>query len=177
MGLLRYNSPDPVCTGLSGVHRTVRWASGATANWRQWSTAKWTVHVNNDEQCVSESERRSQRVPDMSGAAPDCPVQLQDNSSNGRPAPNPNGRVDVARTGQWIVIVRCSTGLSGVPIASRLSQRLWKWLGAINTPNHLIQSYHTRFWKATRMRTMYVSGSAIHVHSNYITGHHHTVLK
>jgi hypothetical protein len=24
------------------------------------------------------------------------------------------------------------------------------------------------------MRTMYVSGSAIHVHSSYITGHHHT---
>jgi hypothetical protein len=27
------------------------------------------------------------------------------------------------------------------------------------------------------MRTMYVPGSVIHVHSNYITGHHHTVLK
>jgi hypothetical protein len=38
-------------------------------------------------------------------------------------------------------------------------------------------SCHTRFWKANRMRTMYVPGSAIHVHSSYITGHHHTVLK
>jgi hypothetical protein len=28
--------------------------------------------------------------------------------------------------------------LSGAPIASSLHQRLWKWLGAINTPNHLI---------------------------------------
>jgi hypothetical protein len=31
--LVHYNSPDcPVCTGLSGVHRTVRCDSGATAN-------------------------------------------------------------------------------------------------------------------------------------------------
>jgi hypothetical protein len=27
------------------------------------------------------------------------------------------------------------------------------------------------------MRTMYVSGSEIHVHSDYIVGHHHTLLK
>jgi hypothetical protein len=31
--------------------------------------------------------------------------------------------------------------------------------------------------KVNRMRTMYVQGSAIHVHNNYITEHHHTVLK
>jgi hypothetical protein len=36
---------------------------------------------------------------------------------------------------------------------------------------------HTRFWKANRMRTMYVSGSETHVHSDYIIGHHHTMLK
>jgi hypothetical protein len=38
-------------------------------------------------------------------------------------------------------------------------------------------SYHTRFWKANRMRTMYVPGSETHVHSDYITGHHHTMLE
>jgi hypothetical protein len=27
------------------------------------------------------------------------------------------------------------------------------------------------------MRTMYVPGSEIHVHSDYIIGHHHTLLK
>jgi pentose-5-phosphate-3-epimerase len=27
------------------------------------------------------------------------------------------------------------------------------------------------------MRTMYVPGSETHVHSNYIIGHHHTLLK
>jgi hypothetical protein len=36
---------------------------------------------------------------------------------------------------------------------------------------------HTRFWKVHRMRTMYVSGSETHVHSDYIVGHHHTLLK
>jgi hypothetical protein len=56
----------------------------------------------------------------MSGVAPDCPVQLQDKGSNGQLAPNPNGRADVARTRQWTVVVRCATGLSGVPIASKL---------------------------------------------------------
>jgi hypothetical protein len=36
---------------------------------------------------------------------------------------------------------------------------------------------HTRFWKANRMRTMYVTGSETHIHSDYIIGHHHTLLK
>jgi hypothetical protein len=36
---------------------------------------------------------------------------------------------------------------------------------------------HPVFRRQTEMRTMYVPGSAIHVHSSYITGHHHTVLK
>jgi hypothetical protein len=62
----------------------------------------------------------------MSGVAPDCPVQLQDKGSNGQPAPNPNGRADVVHTGQWTITVRCATGLSGVPIDSKVSQ----WLGS-----------------------------------------------
>jgi hypothetical protein len=33
------------------------------------------------------------------------------------------------------------------------------------------------FWKANRMRTMYVPGSETHVHSDYIIGHHHTMLE
>jgi hypothetical protein len=36
---------------------------------------------------------------------------------------------------------------------------------------------HTRFWKVNRMRTMYVPGSETHVHSDYIIGHHHTMLE
>jgi hypothetical protein len=38
-------------------------------------------------------------------------------------------------------------------------------------------SYHTRFWKANRMQTMYVPGSETHVHNDYIVGRHHTLLK
>jgi hypothetical protein len=36
---------------------------------------------------------------------------------------------------------------------------------------------HTLFWKANRMRTMYVPGSETHVHSDYIIRHHHTMLE
>jgi hypothetical protein len=36
---------------------------------------------------------------------------------------------------------------------------------------------HTQIWKANRMRTMYMPGSETHVHSDYIIGHHHTLLK
>jgi hypothetical protein len=36
---------------------------------------------------------------------------------------------------------------------------------------------HTRFWKANRIRTMYVPGSETHVQSDYIIGHHHTRLE
>jgi hypothetical protein len=36
---------------------------------------------------------------------------------------------------------------------------------------------HTQFWKVNRMRTMYVPGSETHVHSDYIIGHHHTMLE
>jgi hypothetical protein len=36
---------------------------------------------------------------------------------------------------------------------------------------------HTQFWKANRMRNMYVPGSETHVHSDYIIGHHHTMLE
>jgi hypothetical protein len=32
-------------------------------------------------------------------------------------------------------------------------------------------------FRTNRMRTMYVSGSAIHVHNSYITEYHHIVLK
>jgi hypothetical protein len=35
--------------------------------------------------------------------------------------------------------------------------------------------YHTQFWKANRMRTMYVPGSETHIHNDYIIGHHNTM--
>jgi hypothetical protein len=40
-----------------------------------------------------------------------------------------------------------------------------------------LDTCHTRFWMVNRMRTMYVPGSETHVHSDYIIGHHHTMLE
>jgi hypothetical protein len=57
----------------------------------------------------------------------DCLVQQDDKGSNGRPAPNPNGCADAART-----------GLSGAPISSRIQPTDISGWEAINTPNHLI---------------------------------------
>jgi hypothetical protein len=49
------------------------------------------------------------------------------------------------------------------------------WCFEIMEPLEII--CHIRFWKANRMRTMYVPGSETHIHSDYIIGHHHTLLK
>jgi hypothetical protein len=54
-GSLRYNSPDCLM-----CHRTVWWASGATANWRQRSTAKAFCGTLPQQK----SECRSQKAPD-----------------------------------------------------------------------------------------------------------------
>jgi hypothetical protein len=84
---------------------------------------------------VHKSEQQSQRGTGLSDVAPNCPVPQEDKASNGRPALNSNGWVTWQSTGQGTVHVRWRTGLSGAPIAST-SQRLPKWLGDINTPNH-----------------------------------------
>jgi hypothetical protein len=61
---------------------------------------------------------------------------------------------------------------------------LFIWVGIylyLVTANKILTNFkrncHTRFWKANRMRTMYVPGSETHVHNDYIIGHHHTLLK
>jgi hypothetical protein len=103
-GAPRYNSPNcPVW------HQTIRWTSGAMAPYTptvdcksvQWKTVP----------------RRSQR-------SPDCLVQQKDKELQQSTAPNPNGRADMARTGQWTMTIWCATRLSGAPIASRNNQRL-----------------------------------------------------
>jgi hypothetical protein len=83
--LIRYNSPDcPVC------HRTVRCTSGATAiqyNGRlhnALTTLQYAVEVRTEVRGAPDSEQY------LSGAAPDCPVPLEDKGSNGRLRPNPN---------------------------------------------------------------------------------------
>jgi hypothetical protein len=68
---------------------------------------------------VRYSARQSQSAPDtkqcLSGAAPDCPVPLEDKASNGRQLQNPNNLVT------WLA----HRTLSGVPIDSSLPQRLF----------------------------------------------------
>jgi hypothetical protein len=94
-------------TGQCPVHhRTVRCASGATTICAQRSTLT-------DEQYRGRSQSSGQRGTGLSGATPDCPVPHEDRASNGRPAPRPKGRMTWRRT-----------GLSAVPFASRLHQRL-----------------------------------------------------
>jgi hypothetical protein len=78
------------------------------------------------EQCRDRVRAQKSEGTGLSGVAPDCPVQLEDKNSNGRPAPNPNSCADVARTGQCTVVVRWRTRQFGAPIASILHQRLWK---------------------------------------------------
>jgi hypothetical protein len=61
----------------------------------------------------------------LSGAAPDCPVPLEDKASNGRLRPNPNGWVT------WLAhwTVRCAHRQQPPPTIVLVV--------AINTPNHL----------------------------------------
>jgi hypothetical protein len=131
-GALHHNSLDcPVC------HRTVRCAiglSGEPAQQRLPACQRSPARMNSASQ---KSERRSQR-------APDCPMQQDDIGSNGRPAPNPNGCADVARTGQCTVTVRWRTGLSGAPIASRnqpTTRSGWEAINTLQPPHSLPSKY------------------------------------
>jgi hypothetical protein len=105
LGTLRYNSLDCLMSQRSNG----QYASTVNCKSEQW----WTVRG------------RSQSI-EVRGHQT-CPVwhrTIRCNGSNGQVAPNPNERADVACTGQWTVSVRCATGLSDVPIASKNSQRL-----------------------------------------------------
>jgi hypothetical protein len=78
---------------------------------------------------AQKSEQRSQRGTGLSGVAPDYPVPQEDKASTVDLAPNLNGWVTWRRTRQGTVPVRCAH-------RQQPPQRLPKWLGAINTPNH-----------------------------------------
>jgi hypothetical protein len=78
------------------IHRTVRCTSGATAPSRNDRLQKLENQMNSEEQCAQSQSRPPEGgAPDteqcLSGAAPDCPVPLEDKASNGRQLPNPNG--------------------------------------------------------------------------------------
>jgi hypothetical protein len=65
---------------------------------------------------------------------PDCPVQQKDKGFQRSTTPNPNGRADVDDCLVHHRTVRCAHRQQRQPTAR-------KCLGAINTPNHLIQSH------------------------------------
>jgi hypothetical protein len=98
-----------------------------------------SLHANGRLCRVNSATQKSEGTG-LSGVATHCPVLQEDKGSYGRPAPNPNGCADVARTGQCTVAVRWRTGLSGAPIASRNQPTTRSGWEAINTPNHLIHS-------------------------------------
>jgi hypothetical protein len=58
------------------------------------------------------------------GATPNCLVQQDDKVSNGRPAPNPNGCADVARTKQCTVMSGGAPDCPVRPSPAEISQRL-----------------------------------------------------
>jgi hypothetical protein len=107
---------------VSGVHRTVRCTSGATAICAQTSTLQ-------SEQYRGRSQSSGQRGTGLSDATPDCPVPQEDKASNGRSAPSPNGRMTWRHTGHCPVAhrtVRCALRQQTSPTARF-------WLLAINT--------------------------------------------
>jgi hypothetical protein len=70
------------------------------------------------------SKQRSQSTLDMSGVVPDSPVLLQDKWVQRSTAPNPNGVLTWSTPDSEQYPIRCTTGLSGVPIDSKLNQQL-----------------------------------------------------
>jgi hypothetical protein len=74
------------------IHRTVRCTSGAM-------TLCANGRLCRDEQWMSEVRAQKSESTRLSDVALDCPVQQDNKDSNGRPASNPNGCTDVARTG------------------------------------------------------------------------------
>ena len=104
-------------------HRAVRCTSGAMALQRNGrlhsalSALQYAAEVRTEVRGTPDSAQY------LSGAAPDCPVPLEDKGSNGRLRQNPNG---------WVTWLAHRT----VWCAHRHQppQRLFWWLRAINTP-------------------------------------------
>jgi hypothetical protein len=111
------------------IHRTVRCASGATAIYAQRSTLM-------DEQYNTVSRQKSEQ---QVRGAPDYPVPLEDEASNGRPAPSSNDKMTWQRTGHCPVAhrtVRCAHRQQPSPTATI-------WLVAINTT----PTGHLKVWE------------------------------
>jgi hypothetical protein len=99
------------------IHRTVRWASGATVIYAQRST----LTVN------SAAQWTRQKSEQLVRGAPDCPVSHRTVRCHMRTKPPTVDQLQALTSG-WCGgapdIVRWRTGLSGAPIASSILQRL-----------------------------------------------------
>jgi hypothetical protein len=85
------------------IHRTVRCGTGLSnepAEQRLPAHQRSTAKVHSGKQCHVEVRAQKSEVTGLSGVALDCPVQQKDKELQRSTAPNPNGRTDVARTGQ-----------------------------------------------------------------------------
>jgi hypothetical protein len=108
-------------------HRTVRYDSGATTTSRNGRLQKLKIRATVKNSARRVRAARQRRTADteqcLYGAAPDCPVPLEDKASNGRQLPNPNSWVT------WLAhrTVRCAHRQQPAPTVP------W-WLRAINTP-------------------------------------------
>jgi hypothetical protein len=114
---LRYNSPD-----MSGVHRTVRCASGVMATSRQRSPAE----ALNARQSAQKSGTREVAHRTLYSACPVCHRTSRRAQKSELQQSEPNGQVT------WLA----HRTLSGAPCDSSLHQTASLVVGVINTPNH-----------------------------------------
>jgi hypothetical protein len=82
--------------------------------------------------CQVRTHRTIQCAIGLFGVPSDYPVPQEDKGLQWSTGPNPNGRLTWHAPDSEQCHVRCTTGLSGVPIDSNG----WNSVGAINTPNH-----------------------------------------
>jgi hypothetical protein len=115
--LLRYNSPD-----MSGVHRTVRWASGATTTSHQRSPAT----ALNACESTQKSGTREVAHRTLYSACPVCHRTSRRSQQSELQRSEPNGLVT------WLA----HRTLSGAPCDRQPHQTASLVVGAINTPNH-----------------------------------------
>jgi hypothetical protein len=118
----------------NGAPNTIRCTSQALSKPATLGFLPRLCRVYSDEQCHAEVRAAKSEVTGLSDVAPDYPVQQDDKALQRSTTPNPNGCVDVARTGQYTVTVRWRTRLYGAPIARRNQPTAISGWEAINTP-------------------------------------------
>jgi hypothetical protein len=111
--LIRYNSSDyPVS------NRTVRCANGATVNFANGRLQN-SLTVRSQNQSAKLERTR------VSGVPLDCSMPQEDRRLQWSTAPNPNSRLMWHAQDSEQCSVRCSIGLSGVPIVSNSWNSGW----------------------------------------------------